>query len=206
VGTLTTLPAFQARAAACAARRARVAANAGFTLIELVVVLMVAAILLAVGLPGFQNFVRDQRVRAISSDMVGDFALARTEALRFSTRVIIARAGSSGCTLTGTTWREGWCIFADTNGNTTMDAGEQLKIQQAVDARVRICSAVAEFANRIIFGSRGQVIRTTAVGANDGITITDDSTGVANSRTRTLMFGMVGRVTTVNQDLATPPC
>jgi len=188
------------------APRIRRCAAAGFTLIELAVVLTIAAILLAIGLPNFTDFIRDQRVRAIGSDMVGDFALARSEAVRFSTRVIIARAGAAGCTLTGTTWREGWCMFADNNGNTSMDAGEQLKLQQALDGQVRICSAAADFANTIIFGPRGQVIRTSAIGANDGITITDDSTGAANSRTRTLMFGLVGRVTTVNQNQVAPPC
>lgn len=178
----------------------------GFTLVELLIVLVIALILLAAGLPSFQNFIRDQRVRAITSDMLGDFALARSEAVRFSGRVVIARAGFGGCTVTGTTWREGWCIFVDNNGNTTMDAGELIKVQQGVGGQVRICSAVADFANTIIFGPRGQVIRASAIGANDGITITDDSTGAADSRTRVLMFGLVGRVTAVNQNNATPPC
>jgi type IV fimbrial biogenesis protein FimT len=73
-------------------------AGAGFTLIELLVVMAIAGILLAVGLPSFQDFVREQRVRSIASDMVGDFALARSEAVRYSGRVIMARAGFAGCT------------------------------------------------------------------------------------------------------------
>lgn len=178
----------------------------GLTLIELLVVLTIGAILLAVGLPNFQDFIRDQRVRAIASDMVGDFALARAEAVRYSTRVVIARAGFAGCPIAGTVWRDGWCIFVDNNNNTTMDAGEQIKVQQAAGGGVRICSAATDFTNTIIFGPRGQVIRASAIGANDGMTITDDTTGAAQSRTRTLMFGLVGRVTTVNQNQATPPC
>jgi len=178
----------------------------GLTLVELLVVLVIGAILLAIGLPSFQDFIRDQRVRAVASDMVGDFALARAEAVRFSTRVVIARAGFANCSVAGTAWNDGWCIFVDNNGNTSMDAGEQIKVQQATGGRVRICSAATDFADTIIFGPRGQVIRASAIGANDGITITDDSTGNANSRTRTLMFGLVGRVTTVNQNQATPPC
>ncbi len=178
----------------------------GFTLIELLVVLAIAAVLFAAGLPSFQDFIRDQRVRSITSDMLGDFALARSEAVRFSGRVVIARAGFGNCTVAGTAWRDGWCMFADLNANNSVDAGEMLKVQQAVGGQVRICSAATDFANTIVFGPRGQIVRASAVGANDGMTITDDSTGAANSRTRLLMFGLVGRVTVVNQDNAAPAC
>ena len=191
---------------ALAGRGTTWAPASGFTLVELLVVIVIAAILLAVGLPSFQEFIRDQRVRSIASDMVGDFALARAEAVRYSARVVIARAGVGGCPVGGNAWQQGWCIFADLNGNNTMDAGELLKVQQAVGGQVRICSAVADFANTIIFGPRGQVVRTAAIGADDGMTITDDTTGPANSRTRVLMFGLVGRITTVNQNNATPAC
>jgi prepilin-type N-terminal cleavage/methylation domain-containing protein len=181
-------------------------ARRGFTLIELLVVLTIAVVLLAAGLPNFQDFIREQRVRSIASDMLGDFALARSEAVRYSGRVVIARAGFGNCTVAGTAWRDGWCMFADLNANNSVDAGEMLKVQQAVGGQVRICSAVADFANTIIFGPRGQVVRASAIGANDGMTITDDSTGAANSRTRRLMFGLVGRVTAVNQNNAAPDC
>lgn len=184
----------------------RAGACAGFTLIEMLIVMVIVTILLAVGMPSFIDFIREQRVRSIASDMVGDFALARAEAVRYSGRVIMARAGFAGCTVTGTTWRDGWCVFTDNNANNTMDAGELLKAQQGVGGQVRICSAVTDFANTIVFGPRGQVVRTSAIGANDGMTITDDSTGAGNSRTRVLMFGLVGRVSTVNQNNTTPAC
>jgi type IV fimbrial biogenesis protein FimT len=178
----------------------------GFTLIEMLVVVVIVSIVVAVGLPNFQEFIREQRVRSVASDLVGDLALARSEAARFSTRVIVARAGFAGCTMPGTAWNEGWCLFVDNNANGTADAGEILKVQQPVGGGLRICSAVADFANTVVFTPRGQVVRNGAVGANDGLVITDDTTGAANSRTRILMFGLVGRVTTVTQNNAAPPC
>lgn len=196
--TLPPQPASRSDAATRACR--------GFTLIELLVVLAIVAIVVTAGVPGFQDFIREQRVRSIASDMVSDFALARSEAARFSARVFVARAGFAGCTIPGIAWNEGWCVFVDINGDDTADAGEILRVQQAVGGNLRICSAAADLADVVVFGPRGQVVRNGAVDPDDGMVITDDSTGAANARTRILEFGLVGRVTTVNQNNVAPPC
>lgn len=196
--TLQPQPASRSDAATRACR--------GFTLIELLVVLAIVAIVVTAGVPGFQDFIREQRVRSIASDMVSDFALARSEAARFSARVFVARAGFAGCTIAGIAWNEGWCVFVDINANDTADAGEILRVQQAVGGNLRICSAAADLADTVVFGPRGQVVRNGAVDPDDGMVITDDSTGAANARTRILEFGLVGRVTTVNQNNVAPPC
>lgn len=181
----------------------------GITLVELAVVLAVVAIVAAIGLPNFTRFVSEQRVRAVASDLAGDLALARAEAAARGMPVIVARAGAVGCTiggLGGTVWREGWCLFADANRNGTLDAGEQIKVQQPHNPPLRICSPVGEFANTIVFGPRGQVVRNTAVAANDGIFVTDDAGGAAESLTRALFFGVGGRVAVVNQNRQALPC
>lgn len=181
----------------------------GLTLVELLIVLVVIAVLVAIGLPNFSGFVREQRVRAVASDLAGDFALARSEAAARGMPVIIARAGAVGCQIGGqggTVWREGWCLFADANRNGTMDPGEQIKVQQPYNPPLRICSPVAEFANTVVFGPRGQIVRNTAITANDGIIVTDDTGGAAEARTRALLFGLGGRVAVVNQNRQALPC
>lgn len=44
--------------------------NKGFTLIELMIVLVIAAILLMVALPGYQNYVRRSQVQGAGADLV----------------------------------------------------------------------------------------------------------------------------------------
>ncbi|MFN7752511.1 MAG: GspH/FimT family pseudopilin [Pseudomonadota bacterium] len=196
------------RAAACGGAHPRARAG-GLTLVELVIALVVISVLVAIGLPNFTGFMSEQRVRAVASDLAGDLALARAEAASRGAPVIVARAGAAGCLVGGaggTVWREGWCLFADANRNGAMDAGEQIKVQQPINPPLRICSPVGEFANTIVFGPRGQVVRTTAIGANDGIIVTDDTGGAAEARTRALFFGLGGRVAVVNQNRQALPC
>lgn len=52
----------------------------GFTLVELLIVIAVAAVLLVVAAPGFRDFVLVQRLKAVNAQLVTDLQLARSEA------------------------------------------------------------------------------------------------------------------------------
>ncbi len=75
----------------------------GFTLIEAMVVIAVLGILLVVALPGMQKVIAKQRMRSASYDVMSDITLARSEALKRGSTVVLEP-------LTGTDWRSGWRI------------------------------------------------------------------------------------------------
>ena len=52
----------------------------GFTLIELLVVISIAAIIMAIAVPSFNQMVGQQRVKAAANDFKSSVALARSEA------------------------------------------------------------------------------------------------------------------------------
>ncbi len=54
--------------------------RAGFTLVELLVVITVAAILLVIGVPGFRDFILMQRLKGTNAQLVTDLQFARSEA------------------------------------------------------------------------------------------------------------------------------
>ena len=56
--------------------------QAGFTLLELIVTIAVAAILLGWGIPSFNNLVASNRITAASNSMAGLLNFARSEAVR----------------------------------------------------------------------------------------------------------------------------
>lgn len=101
----------------------------GFTLLEVIFVLVAAAALLTLGLPSFQNSVRSGRLTTGVNDMVASMQLARSEAIKRRSIVSMCPNGGdtgvdSGCA--AAPWHEGWIVFVDDNGNRARDAGEDL--------------------------------------------------------------------------------
>ncbi len=75
----------------------------GFTLIEAMVAIAVLGILLVVALPGMQKVMAKQRMRSASYDVMSDITLARSEALKRNSTVVMEP-------LSGTDWRSGWRV------------------------------------------------------------------------------------------------
>lgn len=102
----------------------RILPNRGMTLIEVLVTLSVLAILLAVGVPAFNQFVVSNRLSAYSSDMLSTLTLARSEAIKRNSRVVLCKSADGESCAGAGSWNQGWIVFADPNNNANRDAGE----------------------------------------------------------------------------------
>jgi type IV fimbrial biogenesis protein FimT len=100
----------------------------GFTLVELLAVIAVAAILAATAVPSFTRFLISARVSQAENSLRGAIELARSEAVVRSTRVGVCRSATSNeavpsCTqaATGgygaTDWAVGWLVYAKAAAN-----------------------------------------------------------------------------------------
>lgn len=101
----------------------------GFTLVELMVTIAVAAIVLAIAIPGFSELLRGVRASSDVSSVASALALARSEAIK---RNQIACVYSSD-------WSGGWEVRIDSSGNDSCNDGS--------DGVVRVFGAPATVAS-----------------------------------------------------------
>lgn len=92
----------------------------GFTLVELMVVLSIAAILLGIGVPSFRTLLNSQRITIAANDLLASIHLARSEAIKRGARVDLVPLGGSD------DWAKGWVVFIDDNRNQMPDQDEQV--------------------------------------------------------------------------------
>jgi len=98
----------------------------GFTLIELMVSLVVAAILLGVGVPSYQQFIKANRIKSEFGDLTEALNIARSEATKKTAVVRICARTGDVCSTSTADWSKGWIVFYDKNGNNTPDSDEIL--------------------------------------------------------------------------------
>ena len=99
----------------------------GFTLIELIVVLAVAAVLIGIAAPNLIDVVRNNRLSSQVNDLVTSLNLARSEALTRGQMITVCRSKNGGsCDADDGNWEDGWLVFSDSDGNGVIDAGESI--------------------------------------------------------------------------------
>ncbi|MGV8959390.1 MAG: GspH/FimT family pseudopilin [Stenotrophomonas sp.] len=96
---------------------------AGFTLIEMMITVSIAAIGMAIAFPSFTGVLRSNKVATGTNELIASFNLARTEAIR-SNRGSGVCPSTTGAACNGSDWSVGILIFADNDGNRKWSAGD----------------------------------------------------------------------------------
>lgn len=134
----------------------------GFTLLELVVTIAVAAVLLTVALPSFSGLLRTNRVTSTSNSLLAAVNLARAEALKSNRGGgICASTDGAACSPTGDDWVSGWIVWADLNNNGALDLAP-------VDERVRVEGrqrqlTISADEPDVVFSARGRPASTLSL-------------------------------------------
>jgi type IV fimbrial biogenesis protein FimT len=139
----------------------------GFTLIEALVVMAVAAILLAVAVPAWSH----ARAAANAGSVRAKLAASLLDAVRHSaiagTEVVVCPSSPSGVCSGSTNWDSGWIVFADINGSRAPDPNEtRLVAENALPRDVHLRTTTGR--TRLVFQPNGG-----NVGSNVTFTLCD---------------------------------
>jgi type IV fimbrial biogenesis protein FimT len=148
----------------------------GFTLIELMIVIVILAVLATLAGPSFRDFIIVQRIKTTAFDLFADLTYARSEAIRTNSEVVIAKTGS--------TWTGGWSV-------TWVDAGgtnRTLRTHAALDGTMTIVGTL----NQIKFERNGRPLAGTLTAK---FTL-DDTAGKTSIQARCIIVDPSGRPNT----------
>lgn len=180
--------------------------NAGFTLMEVLVVLTISAILVAVAVPAFNASIARARVSEAANTLLAAIELARSEAIRRGVNVTACRItnpaapacnGVADAGFADGDWAAGWVVFTESNAGGALreiDAGEPtLMIQQAFNTGGARASMIDAGTNSTItFAPNG-----TLVGGALNFQIRYPQNG-ANPITRNMTVSVLGQSTITN--------
>ncbi|HET9112675.1 MAG TPA: GspH/FimT family pseudopilin, partial [Burkholderiales bacterium] len=99
----------------------------GFTLLELIVAMGVAAILLAISVPNFQTIFNSNRVVTVANDYMTALNYARSQAVKGGAITTICMSNNGSACTGSSGWSNGWIVWSDLNSNGVMDTGELMQ-------------------------------------------------------------------------------
>jgi type IV fimbrial biogenesis protein FimT len=177
----------------------------GFTLVELMVTLAIAAILLSIAMPDMIRATRGMQLMHLAKEMEGAIKLTRAEAIRRGQTVVMCRlnVAQTDCN-TGSPsadWSFGWMVFTDINldnkYNTATEVGTRLLIKPAVVTAAEqkkflgtsvVTPGGSPMEDRIIFNGAGEL----AGGFGGQFTFAHSSVGATSNAY--LIINATGRV------------
>lgn len=149
----------------------RTRSTGGFSLLELMVTIFVAAILAAIAVPSFRATIQRHRLLAAADDLQAAVQYARTEAVLRATYVSLCPSTDSVSCASSTTWDTGWIVYSHPVATTrasdsySATASSGMQILRAA-AATKLVSARGIDTGVVTFGQQGQLeavaLRTNA--------------------------------------------
>ena len=151
----------------------------GFTMIELMISIAVAAILFGIAVPQFSKITQTARMTSARNGIFTAFQLARTEAITRRAHVVVC-ASTEGERCSGA-WESGALVFVDANRNRQRENSERLLTQFSPDTfknlAVKGSRSLTSFGPDGRSGGSNQTLAFCAPGRLDGLSVVISNVG-----------------------------
>ncbi len=131
----------------------------GFTLIELIVVMMVLAMLVTIGFPALQNQIRRSKMMGIATETTNGLRLARYQAIKNSRSTVYSLNPANREILS----------WVDDNDDGILDAGEEVLIRTTLRAGLYVMNPPGSMGGPIEGFNGTTMVRFNADGSVDAI-------------------------------------
>jgi type IV fimbrial biogenesis protein FimT len=131
--------------------------QAGFTLYELLITMVIVGVVLSYGVANLSDFNRNGRMTATANDLHAAFHISRSESARGKTNITICgsatpMAADANC---DGTWNQGYIIFIDTNGDLWRAGGDETILRRVDAIAIGVNLRVANDSTYFSFASSG---------------------------------------------------
>lgn len=109
---------------------ATAARNKGFTLVELIIALLILSVVVGIGIPSFQSFIRNHQLTSRANSLIVAMQVARSEAVARGRPVSAcpSTVSTEPATCDSTDWAGGWLVAIDNNFSEDVDINEVLRV------------------------------------------------------------------------------
>jgi type IV fimbrial biogenesis protein FimT len=187
----------QPAGASAVAAQLPVPRSRGFTLIEMLMTMAIAAILLTIGIPSFRYVTNSNRIAGELNGLLGDLQFARAEAIKEGRTVTVCVSNDGANCANFTTWQSGWIVFSDPANVGVVDAGETILRVQAPFSSSDTFNASNNVA-AITFNREGY-----AIGIANGTLLSLHESTNTSAWTRCLLINLSGQMTSQQYGITT---